>query len=268
MSALLESIDGRGVATLTLNRPERHNAFDDALIAAMTAALKRLDGESGVRAVVLESFGASFCAGADIAWMKRAAEDSFEANAADAGALAELMQRLDLLSKPTLCLVQGPALGGGVGLVACCDIAIASERAAFRLSETRLGLIPAVVGPYVIRAIGARQARRYFLTAESISAKRAKEIGLVHETVTDGALGTERNKLIEALLSGAPGAQAEAKALISTCQGRPIEAGLIQETARRIAVRRASPEGREGLSAFLEKRAPAWCRDLDGRNVS
>ncbi|MGO9675367.1 MAG: enoyl-CoA hydratase-related protein, partial [Methylocella sp.] len=164
MSELLESIDARGVATLTLNRPERRNAFDDAVIAAMTAALKRLDGQSSVRIVVLEGAGGSFCAGADLAWMQRVAEDDLEANVADAGALAELMYKLDHLSKPTVAAVDGPAYGGGVGLVACSDIAIASERASFRLSETRLGLIPAVIGPFVIRAIGARQARRYFMT--------------------------------------------------------------------------------------------------------
>ncbi|VTZ50747.1 Methylglutaconyl-CoA hydratase [Methylocella tundrae] len=268
MSDLLESIDARGVATLTLNKPERHNAFDDGLIAAMTASLKRLDGQSAVRVVVLEGAGESFCAGADIAWMKRAAQDNFEANVADAGVLAELMQRLDLLSKPTVAVIGGPAYGGGVGLVACCDVAVASERARFCLSEARLGLIPAVVGPFVIRAIGARQARRYFLTAESISAPRAKEIGLVHEVVAEAALETARDMIIEALLAGAPGAQTEAKALASWCEGRPIDAKLARETARRIATRRASPEGKEGLSAFLGKRLPAWRTDRNNPDVS
>jgi methylglutaconyl-CoA hydratase len=258
MSGLLESIDARGVATLTLNRPERHNALDDALIAAMTSSLTRLDGQSGVRVVVLQGAGESFCAGADIAWMKRAGEHDFEANVADAGALAELMQKLDLLSKPTVAVISGAAYGGGVGLVACCDVAIASDRANFRLSEAKLGIIPAVIGPFVIRAIGARQARRYFLTAEQISASRAKEIGLVHEVFPEAALEKARDAIIEALLSCAPGAQAEAKSLVSWCEGRPIDAELARETARRIATRRASPEGREGLNAFLEKRAPNW----------
>ncbi len=268
MSELLESIDARGVATLTLNRPERRNAFDDAVIAAMTAALKRLDGQSSVRIVVLEGAGGSFCAGADLAWMQRVAEDDLEANVADAGALAELMYKLDHLSKPTVAAVDGPAYGGGVGLVACSDIAIASERASFRLSETRLGLIPAVIGPFVIRAIGARQARRYFMTGESISAARAKEIGLVHEVAAEGALTTVRDAIIEALLAGAPGAQAEAKALASWCEGRPIDSEVAAETARRIAARRASPEGKEGLSAFLEKRAPNWRADRNNPDVS
>ena len=268
MSQLLESIDARGVATLTLNRPERRNAFDDMLIAAMTSALKRLDGQFSVRIVVLEGAGGSFCAGADLAWMKRIAEDDLEANIADAHALAELMHKLDRLSKPTLAVIDGPAYGGGVGLVACSDIAIASARANFRLSETRLGLIPAVIGPFVIRAIGARQARRYFLTGESISAARAKEIGLVHEVAAEGALATARDAIIEALLVGAPGAQTEAKALASWCEGRPIDAEVAAETARRIAARRASPEGKEGLSAFLEKRAPNWRADRNSPDVS
>ncbi len=268
MSGLLESIDARGVATLTLNRPERHNAFDDALIAAMTSSLTRLDGLSGVRVVVLEGAGESFCAGADIAWMKRAGEDDFEANVADAGVLAELMQSLDLLSKPTVAVISGAAYGGGVGLVACCDVAIASERANFRLSEAKLGLIPAVIGPFVIRAIGVRHARRYFLTAEQIPASRAKEIGLVHEVFADAELEAARDATIEALLSCAPGAQAEAKSLVSWCEGRPIDAELAQETARRIAARRASREAREGLSAFLEKRAPDWRSDRNNPDVS
>jgi methylglutaconyl-CoA hydratase len=268
MSGLLESIDARGVATLTLNRPERHNAFDDALIAAMTSSLTRLDGQRGVRIVVLEGAGESFCAGADIAWMKRLAEDNFEANVADARALAELMHRLDLLSKPTVAVIRGAAYGGGVGLVACSDVAIASDRANFRLSEAKLGLIPAVIGPFVIRAIGARQARRYFLTAEQISVSRAKEIGLVHEVFAEGALEAARDATIEALLSCAPGAQADAKSLVSWCVGRPIDSELARETARRIAMRRASLEGREGVTAFLEKRAPNWRADGIDPDVS
>ncbi len=261
MAGLLESIDARGVATVTLNRPERHNAFDDALIAAMTLSLRRLDGQSGVRVVVLEGAGESFCAGADIAWMKRVAQQNFEANVADANALAELMQSLDLLSKPTVAVIKGAAYGGGVGLIACCDIAIASESVSFGLSEAKLGLIPAIIGPYVTRAIGARQARRYFLTAEKISVSRAKEIGLVHEVTTQAALEATRDAIIEALLSCAPGAQAEAKALVSWCVGHPIDVEVARETARRIATRRATPEGREGLNAFLEKRAPNWRTD-------
>ncbi len=268
MSDLLESIDARGVATLTLNRPQRHNAFDDALIAALTATLKRLDGQSGVRIVVLEGAGENFCAGADLAWMKRAGLNDFEANLADAEALAELMHSLDSLSKPTIAVIRGKVYGGGVGLVACCDVALASDKAIFCLSEARLGLIPAVIAPFVIRAIGARQARRYFMTAESYSAARANELGLVHEVMAEADLEPARDALIEALLSCAPGAQREAKALASFCAGRPIDAALARETARRIATRRASSEAREGLGAFLEKHLPSWRVDRNKSDVS
>lgn len=260
MSALLETRDRRGVATLTLNRPDRHNAFDDALIADLTAALERLAGEPEIRAVVLASTGKSFSAGADIAWMRRMAEYSDAANLADAALLAAMLHRLDRLPKPTIALVQGPAYGGGVGLVACCDIVIAAERATFSLSEVKLGLIPATISPYVINAIGPGWARRYFQTAEIISAARAQAIGLVHEVVLESALEETTETLIRALLEGAPAAQAEAKSLVFLAEGRPVDLALAEETGRRIAARRASPEGREGLAAFLARRPPAWRR--------
>src|SRR5208337_2386648 len=187
-SAFLEAMDERGVATLTLNRQDRHNAFDDALIAELTAALRRLGDDACVRAVILASTGRSFSAGANLEWMRRMADQSFETNLADAAGLAGLMHTLDRLPKPTLALVQGAAYGGGVGLVACCDIAIASERASFCLSEVKLGLTPATISPYVINAIGARWARRYFQTAEVFTAARAREIGLVHEVVPETQL--------------------------------------------------------------------------------
>lgn len=261
MDDLLESIDARGVATLTLNRPDRRNALNEALIAHMTDALCRLDARSDVRVVVLTGNGPNFSAGADIEWMQRMAGDTPENNEADADALARLLRALDRLSKPTIAVVHGAAYGGGVGLVACCDIVIASEGASFCLSEVRLGVIPAVIGPFVIRSIGARQARRFVLTAEVISAEQAREIGLVHEAAPEQNLPTARDRVIEALLNGAPGAQAEAKALIFLCHGRSIDDELMREAARRLAARRASPEGREGLSAFLEKRSPAWRAD-------
>ncbi|MBI1868086.1 MAG: enoyl-CoA hydratase/isomerase family protein [Methylocystis sp.] len=264
MDDLLQEVDARGVATLTLNRPERRNAFDEALVAHATAALKRLDARSDVRIVVIAGAGESFCAGGDIEWMKRMANDSFEANEADALALAALMRTLDRLTKPTIALVHGAAYGGGVGLAACCDIVVASREASFCLSEVKLGIIPAVIAPFVIRAIGARQARRYFLTAEAMSAERALEIGLAHEVVLQGELAQARDRLIDALLLGAPGAQSEAKAIALLCEGRPIDDELARETARRIAARRASVEGREGLSAFLDKRIPAWRMDRNG----
>lgn len=260
MTALLENIDERGVAALTLNRPERHNAFDDALILDLTNALKRLAHRSDVRVIVLAGAGRSFSAGADIDWMRRMATNTQEANLADAAALAGLMHTLDRLPKPTVALVHGPAYGGGVGLAACCDVVLASQSATFCLSEVKLGLTPATISPYVINAIGARWARRYFVTAEVFSATRAQQIGLVHEVVSETELDATKDRIIEALLQGAPGAQADAKDLVFLSQGRPVDSALAQETGRRIAARRASAEGREGLTAFLEKRAPAWRR--------
>ena len=258
MPALLVETDPRGVAHLVLNRPERHNAFDDSLISELTEALLELAADSSVRAVVLRGAGRSFSAGADLDWMRRVAEYSEAANREDAAALALLMHTLDRMPKPTLALVQGAAYGGGVGLVACCDIAIATDDAKFSLSEVRLGLIPAVISPYVIGAIGARQARRYFQTAEVISAARAREIGLVHEVVPAADLTARGDLLLATLLEAAPGAQAEAKDLVFLCDASPADEKLLAETGRRIAARRASAEGREGLAAFLEKRTPAW----------
>jgi methylglutaconyl-CoA hydratase len=257
-STFLEAVDTRGVATLTLNRPDRHNAFDDALIAELTGALHRLGGDPEVRAVVLASSGRSFSAGADLEWMRRMARHSPAANLADAAGLAGLMHTLDRLPKPTLALVQGAAYGGGVGLVACCDVTIASERVSFCLSEVKLGLTPATISPYVVNAIGARWARRYFQTAEIFSAVRAQEIGLVHEVVPEDRLAAAGEEVLRAVLQGAPGAQADAKDLVFLCEGRPVDAALGEETGRRIALRRASAEGREGIAAFLDKRPPAW----------
>lgn len=258
MTAILKNTDDRGIATLTLNRPEVHNAFDDELIAKLTQALQHLGDDPKVRAVILASSGRSFSAGANLEWMRRMAEQSYEMNLADAAALAALLETLDRLPKPTMALVQGATYGGGVGLVACCDIAIASDNATFSLSEVKLGLIPATISPYVINALGARWARRLFQTAEVLTAARACEIGLVHEVVAAPALATSAQAIIEAILQGAPGAQAEAKELVFLCQERQGDGALGPETARRIALRRASDEGREGITAFLAKRAPAW----------
>lgn len=258
MSAILQAIDARGVATLTLNRPERHNAFGDALIAELTAALAALAADPQVRMVVLASTGRSFSAGADLDWMRRMAGHSQAENEADAVAMAAMLFQLDRMPKPTIALVQGPAYGGGVGLVSCCDIVICADTASFCLTEVKLGLTPATISPFVIAAIGARQARRYFTTAETISASRAREIGLVHEVVTTDQLAATGEATIAALLQGAPMAQAEAKDLVFLCEARQTDAALGQETARRIAERRASAEGREGIGAFLDKRAPSW----------
>lgn len=258
MTALIEAVADTGVATLTFNRPDRHNAFDDAMVAELTAALTRLGQDPAVRVVVLEAAGRSFSAGADLDWMRRAAGQGEAENVDDALALAGLMRTLDRLPRPTVAVVQGAAYGGGVGLVACCDVAIAAERASFCLSEVRLGLIPAAISPYVIQAIGARQARRWFVTAEAFPAARALEVGLVHEVVPQEGLAAARDAVLAALLGGAPEAQAESKALVFLCEGRPVDEALGAETARRIAARRASAEGREGIAAFLERRAPAW----------
>jgi methylglutaconyl-CoA hydratase len=257
-SSFLEAVDERGVATLTLHRPDRHNAFDDALIAELTAVLRRLGDDPGIRAVVLASSGRSFSAGADLEWMRRIAHHSFDNNLADAAALAGLLHTLDRLPKPTIALVQGPAYGGGVGLVACCDVALASTQARFCLSEVKLGLTPATISPYVVNAIGARWARRLFQTAEVFDAVRALAVGLVHEVVPGDELAAAGEAVLQALLQGAPGAQVDAKDLVFLCEGRPVDSSLGDETGRRIALRRASAEGQEGIAAFLEKRPPAW----------
>jgi methylglutaconyl-CoA hydratase len=258
---VIVTVDSRGVATVTLDRAEKHNAFDDALIAALSDTFRRLGADNGVRAVVLAANGKSFSAGADIGWMKRMAGTTEAENIRDARALADMLRRLNEMPKPTLALVQGAALGGGVGLVACCDIALATDGAIFALSEVRLGLIPATIGPYVVAAIGERAARRYFLTAERFGADTALALGLVHAVVPTGELAAAGERVLADLLAGGPMAQAEAKALIRAVAGRPTTESLIEDTAGRIARIRAGDEAREGLDAFLAKRKPSWVRD-------
>jgi methylglutaconyl-CoA hydratase len=247
-----------GVATIRMNRPEVHNAFDDVLIAALTAELRRLDPLPEARVVVLAANGKSFSAGADLNWMRRMAKYSEAENLRDAMALAGLMRTLGGVKKPTVARVQGAAFGGGVGLVACCDIAIAASEASFCLSEVRLGLIPSVISPYVIAAIGEREARRYFLTAERFDAVEARRIGLVHEVVDRGALDEAVAKTAGQLLKGGPQALAAAKKLIAEVGRRPMDDALSADTAQRIAAIRVGAEGQEGLAAFLEKRRPDW----------
>jgi len=247
-----------GVATIRLNRPEVHNAFDDVLIAELTGALRAVAADGGVRAVVLAATGKSFSAGADLNWMRRMAGASIAENEADARALADLMRTLHDLAKPTVAAVHGPAYGGGVGLVAACDIAIAADGATFALSEVRLGLIPAVVSPYVVAAIGARAARRYFLTGERFGAAEALRLGLVHGVVPAERLEQTLADIVAALKEGGPRAQAAAKRLVTDVAGRPIDTALAVETARRIAEIRAGAEAQEGIGAFLDKRKPAW----------
>ncbi len=249
-----------GVATIRMNRPEVHNAFDDHLIAELTAELRRLEQAPEVRVVMLAANGKSFSAGADLNWMQRMAKYSEAENLRDAVAMAGLMRALHGMHKPTIARVQGAAFGGGVGLVACCDIAVAAAEASFSLSEVRLGLIPSVISPYVIAAIGEREARRYFLTAERFDAGEARRIGLVHEVTTGDRLDEAVNNFADQLLKGGPNALAAAKKLIADVARRPLDDALMEETARRIASIRVSPEGREGLSAFLEKRPPAWAK--------
>ena len=244
---------------ITMNRPERHNAFDDQLIQELTEALRTMEADDMVRLVVLSGTGRSFSAGADLNWMKRMAGYSRDENVRDAMALGALMRTLAHLRKPTIARVQGAAYGGGVGLVACCDIAIATQNATFALSETKLGLIPAVISPYVIAAIGERAARRYFLTAERFEAADAWRLGLIHEIALDEAAMDEKlGEIVEKLLEAGPAAQREAKDLIRAVAHRPVTSELIQDTAERIARLRSSPEGREGVAAFLEKRKPSW----------
>ncbi|WP_424363637.1 enoyl-CoA hydratase-related protein [Methylocystis parvus] len=255
---LVETMDDRGVVTLILNRPQRRNALDPSLVAHLGGALRRIDADPDARVVVLSGAGENFCAGGDIEWMKSAAEASPQENEKDALALEEMFGALDQLSKPTVALVQGVAFGGGVGLVACCDISLAAKSAKFCLSEVRLGLIPAVVGPYVLRAIGARAMRALALSAEIVGADCAFHVGLVHEVAREDGLIAARDRIVEALLLGAPGAQAAVKQLVRICQDRIPDASLSRETARLLAERRSSPEGVEGLSGFLEKRAPIW----------
>lgn len=259
-AAILTEIDEQGIATLIMNRPEVHNAFDDELIVALTAELQRLEGDPGVRVVVLAGSGRSFSAGADLTWMRRMADYSLDENLADALALATLMRTLYGLKKPTIAKVQGAAYGGGVGLVACCDMAIASTRASFCLSEVRLGLIPAVISPYVVTAIGPRAARRYFQSAEVFSAAEAYRWGLVHETVAEEELTAAIGRLTRSVLQNGPAAMTSAKALVERVSSGLIDEAMIRYTAEGIAEIRASAEGKEGLSAFLEKRQPAWVK--------
>lgn len=247
-----------GVARVTMNRPERHNAFDDRLIAELGEAFARLGADPAVRVMVLAGAGKSFSAGADLNWMRRSADYGFDENLDDARGMAGMLHALAALPKPTLALVHGAAIGGGVGLVAACDIALATERASFRLSEVALGLVPAVIGPYVVAAVGARAARRYMLTAERIEAAEALRLGLVHALVPEAEFEAAGARIAKALKGNGPAALAEAKRLVAEIAGRPIGPALVEETAQRIARVRAGDEAKEGIGAFLEKRAPRW----------
>ena len=252
-------IERRGaVLTLWLNRPELHNAFDASLIARLTAALEAAGGDDSVRAVVGAGHGASFSAGADMQWMRGMAAASEADNREDSLALARLMRTLDELPKPTLARVHGAAFGGGVGLVACCDIAIASTAARFGLTESRLGLLPAVISPYVIEAIGPRQARRWFATGEHFDADTALRIGLVHQLVEPERLDEALERQLALLDKAGPIASSTAKQLVRQVRDSHDRDALDRDNAALIARLRVSAEGQEGLGAFLDKRAPHW----------
>ena len=257
---ILIEIDARGVASVVLNRPEVHNAFDDVLIARLTEVLHELAANDAVRVVKITGNGKSFSAGADLNWMKRMADFTEEENLADAMRVSTMFHALATLIRPTIAVVHGNAFGGGVGLVACCDIAVASERASFSLSEVKLGLIPATISPYVIEAIGARQARRLFLSAERFDAATAERLGLVHAVSVHDRLDESVETLVTRLLENGPCALTASKGLVASVAHRPIDDPVVAEVAQRIAAQRASPEGREGVAAFLDKRPPAWIR--------
>lgn len=247
-----------GIATVWMNRPDVHNAFNAQLIDDLTGACQQLDADDSVRVVVLAGRGKSFSAGADLNWMKAAGEASVEENLADARKLAGMLRTLSEMNTPTIARVQGAALGGGMGLASACDICVASEKAIFATSEVKFGIIPSAISPYVIRAIGERQSYRYFQSAERISAQRAGELGLAHEVVAPEALDDKVAEIVAALLQGGPKSQAAAKALIRAVANQPVSDAVVEDTSRRIASLRSTPEAKEGLSAFLDKRPAAW----------
>jgi methylglutaconyl-CoA hydratase len=253
----LENADG--VARVTLNRPELRNAFDDALIGSLTQTFLELGSDKDVRVVILAGNGPAFCAGADLNWMKRMARYDYDENLADAQALAGMLDTLDRLPKPTIARVHGPVFAGGTGLVAACDIAVGTPEAKFCLSEAKLGLSPATISPYVIRAMGERMAHRYFLTAEVFGAEEAYRIGMLSALVPTEALDATVSSMVQHLLAGGPQAHAKIKELIRAVAHRPVDDALVTDTARRIAEIRVSPEGREGIASFLEKRKASWC---------
>ena len=259
MDEVLVEQDG-AVLWVRLNRAEFHNAFTPGMVGALTAVFHTLPTRDDVRVVVLTGNGRSFCAGADLSFMRAAADFTFAENVADGEAIFDLMLAVDSCPKPVVGRINGAAIGGGVGLVACCDVAVVVERAQFAFSETRLGIVPAVISPFVLAKIGAGNGRELFLTGERFSADRARQIGLAQHVVAEEALDDAVADRVAQLLQAAPGAQAAAKSLIRMAAHQPPEA-MRELTARLIAERRASDEGREGMSSFLEKRRPAWQRE-------
>lgn len=247
-----------GIARVTLNRPEVRNAFDDALIASLTKVFNEIKSDDAIRVMILAGTGPAFCAGADLNWMKRMAGYNYRKNLADARALARMLAALDRLPKPTIARVHGPVFAGGTGLVAACDIAVGTPQASFCLSEAKLGLSPATISPYVIRAMGESNARRYFLTAEVFDAEEALRIGMLSALVSSSEIDSKIENLTSHLLAGGPKAHGKIKGLIRAVAGRPVSDALVADTAKRIAEIRVSPEGKEGIASFLEKRKPSW----------
>lgn len=248
----------KGVIKVTINRPNVHNALDDQTIEELKQVFLKLGQDSSVRAIILASNGTTFSAGADLNWMKRVATYSLDKNIDDAKKLAQLLDYIDTCPKPTIACVQGATYGGGVGLIAACDVAVCSDTSVFCLSEVRFGLIPAIISPYVINAIGQRQTRRYALTADRMSAEEALRLGLIHQVVVEGELEATVESLAVSILKGSPAAITASKDLIRFVESRPIDASIHEETARRIANVRSSDEGKEGINAFLTKRTPSW----------
>jgi len=246
------------VATVTLNRPDVRNAFNETTIAEIKQAFSELGEDDALRAIVLAANGPAFCAGADLNWMKKMAGYTHAENHADALQLAEMLRTIYLCPKPVVAKVQGDCYAGGMGLVAACDIIVAVEEANFCLSEVKLGLIPATISPYVVKAMGENAARRYFLTAERFGAREALRIGFVHEVVSTETLDAKVTEIVKALVNNSPNAVQQAKVLVRDVAGQPVNDALLADTAERIAQIRASDQGREGVASFLEKRKPAW----------
>ena len=265
---ILCQIDADGNATVTLNRPEVHNAFDPEMVDALTATLTQLESDDAARAVVITGAGASFCAGADIEHMKRSAKSLPAQNLENARATARMLQTLYHLGKPTIACVRGAVRGGGVGIVSACDIAVAGRSATFRLSEVKLGIIPAMISPYVLAAIGGRYAHRYMITGEEFDAAEAFRIGLVHDICEDADLSALVGRLLAHLRSSGPGAIAAIKQLIPEVAAAHVDDALTEMTAQRIAQVRATAEGQEGLSAFLEKRKPSWAVPASEKSIT
>lgn len=250
-----------GICTISLNRPEVHNAFDNKLISELTTVLQAVTKKDDVRIVVLQAIGKNFSAGADLNWMKEMSDFSLQENEADALKLSELLELLNNISKPTIALVQGHTIGGGIGLLTCCDIVMATENAQFCFAEVKLGLVPATIAPYVIQKIGNSATRRYFITAEPFDVNEAKQIGLVHHIVPTTQLQQASSNLITAIIQNGPVAIAKSKHLINKLT--PIDKTIKIKTAKFLAEVRSSSEGKEGVRAFLKKRQPSWLKTTD-----